>query len=76
MNPKSGLQAIIDRTHEGTFSYLFGESGVNLERRLHHVHRIASRYRGKVGKCVLAFGKVNMMHNHVLPWVVTPAGHE
>jgi len=67
-----GFQAIIDPYARGDFFISFGESGVNLEEGYITFTALPAAIVAKVGKMRSAFGKVNMMHNHVLPWVDRP----
>lgn len=67
-----GLQAIIDPYARGDFFLSFGEEGVNLEEGYITFTALPAGIVAKVGKMRSAFGKVNMMHNHVLPWVDRP----
>jgi hypothetical protein len=67
-----GLQAIIDPYARGDFFLSFGEQGVNLEEGYITFTALPAGFVAKVGKMRAAFGKVNMMHNHVLPWVDRP----
>src|SRR5438270_2496938 len=67
-----GVQAIIDPYARGDFFLSFGESGVNLEEGYITFTALPAGIVAKVGKMRSAFGKVNMMHNHVLPWVDRP----
>jgi hypothetical protein len=67
-----GLQAIIDPYARGDFFFSFGEQGVNLEEGYITFTALPAGFVAKVGKMRAAFGKVNMMHNHVLPWVDRP----
>jgi hypothetical protein len=67
-----GLQAIIDPYARGDFFISFGEEGVNLEEGYITFTALPAGLVAKVGKMRSAFGKVNMMHNHVLPWVDRP----
>jgi len=67
-----GFQAIIDPYARGDFFISFGESGVNLEEGYITFTALPAGIVAKVGKMRSAFGKVNMMHNHVLPWVDRP----
>jgi hypothetical protein len=67
-----GLQAIIDPYARGDFFISFGESGVNLEEGYITFTALPAGIVAKVGKMRSAFGKVNMMHNHVLPWIDRP----
>ena len=67
-----GLQAIIDPYARGDFFMSFGEEGVNLEEGYITFTALPGGFVAKAGKMRSAFGKVNMMHNHVLPWVDRP----
>jgi hypothetical protein len=67
-----GLQAIIDPYARGDFFMSFGETGVNLEEGYITFTALPAGFVAKVGKMRSVFGKVNMMHNHVLPWVDRP----
>jgi hypothetical protein len=67
-----GLQSIIDPYARGDFFISFGEEGVNLEEGYITFTALPGSFVAKVGKMRSAFGKVNTMHNHVLPWVDRP----
>ena len=67
-----GLQAIIDPYARGDFFISFGEEGVELEEGYITFTALPAGFVAKVGKMRSAFGKVNLMHNHVLPWVDRP----
>jgi hypothetical protein len=67
-----GMQAIIDPYARGDFFISFGEQGVNLEEGYITFTALPKSFVVKVGKMRSAFGKVNMMHNHVLPWIDRP----
>jgi len=67
-----GLQAIIDPYARGDFFLSFGEEGVDLEEGYITFTALPAGFVAKVGKMRSAFGKVNMMHNHVLPWIDRP----
>jgi hypothetical protein len=67
-----GFQAIIDPYARGDFFFSFGEEGVNLEEGYITFTALPAGFVAKVGKMRSAFGKVNMMHNHVLPWIDRP----
>ena len=67
-----GLQAIIDPYARGDFFLSFGETGVELEEGYITFTALPAGFVAKVGKMRSVFGKVNMMHNHVLPWVDRP----
>ncbi len=67
-----GLQAIIDPYARGDFFVSFGEEGVDLEEGYITFTALPKGFVAKVGKMRSAFGKVNGLHNHVLPWVDRP----
>ena len=67
-----GLQSIIDPYARGDFFISFGEEGVNLEEGYITFTALPGSFVAKVGKMRSVFGKVNTMHNHVLPWVDRP----
>jgi hypothetical protein len=67
-----GLQAIIDPYARGDFFLTFGEEGVGLEEGYITFTALPGGFVGRVGKMRAAFGKVNTLHNHVLPWVDRP----
>ena len=67
-----GVQSIIDPYARGDFFLSFGEEGVGLEEGYITLTALPAGFVAKVGKFRGAFGKVNTMHNHVLPWVDRP----
>ncbi len=67
-----GLQAIIDPYARGDFFLSFGEEGVTLEEGYITFTALPAGLVAKAGKMRSVFGKVNLMHNHVLPWVDRP----
>ncbi len=67
-----GFQAIIDPYARGDFFVSFGEEGVDLEEGYITFTALPKGFVAKAGKMRSAFGKVNTLHNHVLPWVDRP----
>ncbi|MBZ5598693.1 MAG: hypothetical protein LAN83_10255 [Acidobacteriia bacterium] len=67
-----GLQAIIDPYARGDFFISFGEEGVDLEEGYITFTALPGNFVAKAGKMRSAFGKVNTLHNHVLPWIDRP----
>ena len=67
-----GLQAIVDPYARADFFISFGEQGVNLEEGFLTFTALPKGFVAKVGKMRAAFGKVNGLHNHVLPWADRP----
>ena len=66
------FQAIVDPYARGDFFLSFGESGVNLEEGYITLTALPAGLVTKIGKMRSAFGKVNTLHNHSLPWVDRP----
>lgn len=66
------LQAIIDPYARADFFLSFGEQGVNVEEGFVTFPTIPGGLLLKVGKMRAAFGKVNGLHTHVLPWADRP----
>ncbi|HTT22907.1 MAG TPA: hypothetical protein VMG82_28510 [Candidatus Sulfotelmatobacter sp.] len=67
-----GFQAIIDPYARGDFFISFGEEGVDLEEGYITFTALPAGFVAKAGKMRSAFGKVNTLHNHVLPWIDRP----
>ena len=67
-----GVQAIVDPYARADFFISFGETGVNLEEGFITFTALPKGFVAKAGKMRAAFGKVNTLHNHVLPWVDRP----
>ena len=67
-----GMSAILDPYARGDFFISFGESGVNLEEGYITLTALPAGFVVKGGKMRAAFGKMNTMHNHVLPFVDRP----
>ena len=67
-----GFQEVIDPYARADFFITFGEHGVDLEEGYLTFTALPKGLQLKVGKMRAAFGKVNTLHNHVLPWVDRP----
>jgi hypothetical protein len=67
-----GFQEVIDPYARADFFISFGEKGVNLEEGFLTLTALPAGLQVKVGKMRAAFGRVNMLHNHVLPWTDRP----
>jgi hypothetical protein len=67
-----GIQAVIDPYARGDFFITFGEQGVSLEEGYITFTSLPAGFVAKIGKMRAAFGKVNTMHNHVMPWADRP----
>lgn len=68
---EAGLQAIVDPYARGDFFIAFGEEGVELEEG-YITFTALPGFVTRAGKMRSAFGKVNLLHNHTLPWVDRP----
>jgi len=67
-----GFQEIIDPYARGDFFISFGEKGVDLEEGYITFTALPKGLQLKAGKMRAAFGKVNTLHNHTLPWTDRP----
>jgi hypothetical protein len=66
------LQAIVDPYARADFFISFGESGVEVEEGFVTFTSLPGGLLAKVGKMRVAFGKINTLHLHVLPWPDEP----
>ena len=69
---EAAFQAVVDPYARADFFISFGEEGVNLEEGFITFTSLPGGLLTKVGKMRAAFGKVNTLHNHVLPWADRP----
>jgi hypothetical protein len=69
---EASFQAIVDPYARADFFMSFGEEGVELEEGYLTLTSLPGGLLTKVGKMRAAFGKVNALHNHVLPWTDRP----
>jgi hypothetical protein len=69
---EAAFQAILDPYARADFFISFGEAGVNLEEGYLTFPALPGGFQLRVGKMRAAFGKVNSLHNHVLPWTDRP----
>ena len=67
-----GFQEVIDPYARADFFLSFGEEGVELEEGYLTFTALPAALQLKVGKMRAAFGRVNGLHNHVLPWTDRP----
>src|SRR4051812_1150083 len=67
-----GLQAIIDPYARADAFISFGEEGVELEEGYLTFTALPAGIVARAGKMRAAFGKINTLHNHVLPWTDRP----
>jgi hypothetical protein len=69
---EASFQAIVDPYARADFFLSFGESGVDLEEGFLTLTSLPGGLLTRVGKMRAAFGKVNLLHTHVLPWADRP----
>jgi hypothetical protein len=69
---EASFQAIVDPYARADFFVSFGEEGVELEEGYITFPAIPGGLLVRAGKMRAAFGKVNGLHNHVLPWTDRP----
>jgi hypothetical protein len=69
---EAALQAVVDPYARADFFISFGEEGVSVEEGFITLTSLPGGLLTKVGKMRAAFGKVNSLHNHVLPWADRP----
>ncbi len=66
------LQAIVDPYARADFFLSFSESSVEVEEGFVTFTSLPAGLLAKVGKMRVAFGKINTLHLHVLPWPDAP----
>ncbi len=69
---EASFQAVVDPYARADFFFSFGEEGVGLEEGYLTFTSLPGGLLTRVGKMRAAFGKVNTLHNHVLPWADRP----
>jgi hypothetical protein len=69
---EASFQAVVDPYARGDFFISFGEEGVDLEEGYVTFPAVPGGLLVRAGKMRAAFGKVNTLHNHVLPWADRP----
>ncbi len=67
-----GLQAIVDPYARADFFLSFGEEGVDVEEGYASFTSLPWGLLAKVGRMRTAFGKINTLHLHALPWPDEP----
>jgi hypothetical protein len=69
---EASFQAIVDPYARADFFLTFGPEEVGIEEAYITFPTLPGGLLGRVGKMRDAFGKVNAMHAHVLPWADRP----
>jgi len=69
---EASFQAVVDPYARADFFLSFGEEGVGVEEGYITFTSLPFGLLTRVGRMRAAFGKVNSLHNHVLPWTDRP----
>ena len=69
---EASFQAIVDPYARADFFVAFGHEGVEVEEGFITFPTVPGGLLVKVGKTRAAFGKVNTLHNHMMPWTDRP----
>jgi hypothetical protein len=69
---EAAFQAIVDPYARADFFFSFSEHGVDLEEGYITFPAVPGGLLFRAGKMRADFGKVNTLHNHVLPWTDRP----
>ena len=69
---EAAFQAVVDPYARADFFISFGEEGVGVEEGFLTFTELPGKLLMRVGKMRAAFGKINGLHNHVLPWTDRP----
>ena len=69
---EASFQAVVDPYARADFFLAFHDGGVDVEEAFITFPTVPGDLLLKVGKMRTAFGKVDGMHNHVLPWTDRP----
>jgi hypothetical protein len=69
---ETSFQAVVDPYAKADFFLTFGPEGAGIEEGYLTFTSLPGGLLVKVGKMRSAFGKVNQMHSHVLPWTDRP----
>jgi len=69
---EASFQAFVDPYARADFFISFGEEGVGVEEGFVTFNELPGKLLMRVGKMRAAFGKVNGLHNHTLPWTDRP----
>jgi hypothetical protein len=69
---EAAFQAVVDPYARADFFMSFGQEGVAMEEGYLTLTSLPGGLLTRVGKMRAAFGKVNTLHNHILPWTDRP----
>jgi hypothetical protein len=69
---EAAVQAIVDPYARADFFFAFGKSGVEIEEAYATLPTLPAGLLARAGKMRAAFGKMNGLHNHAVPWTDRP----
>ncbi len=69
---EASFQAVVDPYARADFFLAFGEEGVEVEEGYVTFTSLPASLLVKAGKMRASFGRLNLFHNHTLPWVDRP----
>ncbi|HEY7410996.1 MAG TPA: hypothetical protein VII13_09655 [Vicinamibacteria bacterium] len=69
---EASFQAVVDPYARADFFLVFSPEEVGVEEAFITFTALPADFLLKVGKMRASFGKVNQMHNHILPWTDRP----
>lgn len=69
---EASYQAVVDPFARADFFLAFGEEGVEVEEGYATFTSLPGDLLVKAGKMRASFGRLNLFHNHTLPWVDRP----
>jgi hypothetical protein len=69
---EAAVQAIVDPYARADFFFAFGSAGVEIEEAYATLPTLPAGLLARAGKMRAAFGKMNGLHTHAVPWVDRP----
>jgi hypothetical protein len=69
---EAAVQAIVDPYARADFFFAFGREGVEIEEAYATFSTLPAGLLARAGKMRAAFGRINALHTHAVPWVDRP----
>jgi hypothetical protein len=69
---EAAVQAIVDPYARADFFFAFGTAGVDIEEAFATLPTLPAGLSVRAGKIRAAFGKINTLHTHAVPWADRP----
>jgi hypothetical protein len=69
---EAAVQAVVDPYARADFFFAFGTAGVEIEEAYATLPTLPAGLLARAGKMRAAFGKMNGLHTHAVPWVDRP----